>query len=164
MYYLTTFRTCQPHLTINFFSHHTPVKPTPSYNRPSIPKKNILTTITLPPYNTPIVPLRAYEHASSQAKPRPASRSLTHRRRVCIALGASERVPRVLFRASARPKVAPVVAVRACIMRGRTVLGETRRRWHGKPSSVAWCEVLRQEFDKSSVACAWLASSVRGVT
>lgn len=39
----------------------------------------------------------------------------------------------------------------------------TRRRRHGKPSSVAWCDWLRQDCVKSSVACAWLASGLRGV-
>ena len=122
-----------------------------------------MTTITLLPYNTPILPLRVHDHAPCQAKPRTAYRLLLHRRRVCIALGASERVPRVPVCASALAKGAPAVAVRACIMRGRTVLWSTLRRRHGKPSSVAWCDWLRQWCVKSSVACAWLASGLCGV-
>ena len=87
----------------------------------------------------------------------------SYRRRVCIALGASERVPRVPVCASARAKGAPAVAVRARIMRGQTVLWLTRRRRHGKQSSVAWCGWLRQACVKSSAACARLASGLCGV-
>lgn len=38
--------------------------------------KNILTTITLLPYNTPILPLREYDRATSSEASRPTSRSL----------------------------------------------------------------------------------------
>ena len=121
--------------------------------------------MTLLPYNTPILPLRVYDCASPSEATHPASRLLTHRRRVCIALGASERVPRVLFRASARPKGAPTPAVRACIMRGRTVRGVTRRRRHGKPFKRSLvCRVAsRWRQVKRSLCMACIGLVWRGV-
>ena len=68
--------------TSYFFSHHTPIKPTPSPHQPLLTTKNILTTITLLPYNTPILPLRVHDHAPCQAKPRTASRLLLQKARV----------------------------------------------------------------------------------
>ena len=61
---------------IIIFSHHTPVKPTPPPPLSLHTPKNILTTITLLPYNTPILPLREYDRATSSEAPHTPSRSL----------------------------------------------------------------------------------------
>ena len=133
MYYPISHRPCQP-LCYNFFSHHTPVKPTPTPPPLIHTPKNILTTITLLPYNTPILPLRVHDCASSQAKPHSTSRSLLqtarlHRTwsrarsaarsgsRVCAGAGAPA-CARVCVRACACAPACVRVCVCACACAG----------------------------------------------
>ena len=162
MYYPTIPRQCQPPPNI-FFSHHTPIKPTPSPHQPLLTTKNILTTITLLPYNTPILPLRVHDHAPRQATPRTASRLLLQKARVHRTWSerASAACSRLRFGSC---KGGPFGRrSRSHNARANGALWLTRRRRHGKQSSVAWCGWLRQACVKSSVACAWLASCLCGV-
>ena len=61
---------------IIFFFAPYPRKTYPSSITLTSNPKKYLTTITLLPYNTPILPLRVHDCASSQAKPHSPSRSL----------------------------------------------------------------------------------------
>ena len=94
--------------------------------------------------------------ALRQAKPHTLHPACSYRRRVCIALGASERVPRVPVCASARAKGAPAVAVRARIMRGGTVLGVDARpsAWQAVKRSLVWLVASRVRQVKRSLCMA----------